>query len=41
MQDHKSAVSYVLEALIDKDFGVIKDLSELIVMNYLTANVFK
>ncbi len=29
MQDHKSAVSYVLEALIDKDFGVIKDLSEI------------
>ncbi len=29
MQDHRSAVSYVLEALIDKDFGVIKDLSEI------------
>ena len=29
MPDHKSAVSYVLEALADKDSGVIKDLSEI------------
>lgn len=29
MPDHKSAVSYVLEALTDKDSGVIKDLSEI------------
>ncbi len=29
MPDHKSAVSYVLEALTDKDFGVINDLSEI------------
>ncbi|MDE6760539.1 MAG: acetate kinase [Lachnospiraceae bacterium] len=29
MPDHKSAVSFVLEALTDKDFGVIKDLSEI------------
>lgn len=29
MPDHKSAVSYVLEALTDKESGVIKDLSEI------------
>lgn len=29
MPDHKSAVSYVLEALIDPEHGVIKDLSEI------------
>ncbi|MCM1157625.1 MAG: acetate kinase [Bacteroidales bacterium] len=29
MPEHKSAVSYVLEALIDKDFGVIPDLSAI------------
>lgn len=29
MPDHKSAVSYVLEALTDKEFGVISDLSEI------------
>lgn len=29
MPDHKSAVSYVLEALTDKETGVIQDLSEI------------
>ncbi len=29
MPDHKSAVSYVLEALTDEQFGVIKDLSSI------------
>ena len=29
MPDHKSAVSYVLEALTDSEHGVIKDLSEI------------
>ncbi|MBQ9984482.1 MAG: acetate kinase [Lachnospiraceae bacterium] len=29
MPDHKSAVSYVLEALTDSSYGVIKDLSEI------------
>lgn len=29
MPDHKSAVLYVLEALTDETFGVIKDLSEI------------
>ncbi len=29
MKDHKSAVSYVLEALTDQDFGVIKNLSAI------------
>lgn len=29
MPDHKAAVSYVLEAMLDAEFGVIKDLSEI------------
>ena len=29
MPDHKSAVSYVLEALTDQNYGVIKDLSAI------------